>query len=527
MKQRNSLSSTPSEADVAAKNFGYRLPGVSYQPFPALNLTDADYFDDIHFSTSKVYRMWNADLKGALEKGKSVNPKEMVFMLTGAVRTLKDTYDLLLDNWIRPLCSPPSCVAHIVTHFSLTDNRPDTKGDDPKGQKVTINHGIRNVDALFKNDTFVRHYNAPQYDIGSDEEDEAMDQIEMELGNVTTTHNRTVVSQLRILRHGDPRRYSMWFSRQWIWRFVKELERNRKNPFDFYAFSRPDLLWFLPSPTLKFFQDFRETEEEAWFHDSYYCDLPDTLAFLPTRDVAESYFSLQKLVEPGIACLGGPNFNTSAVENRLEGLNVTVEEDNWCGGELYQLGWSERILRRKISSNAQIRYLPAGSTILRPPDDIDCQPLHPKFLVGFAKHEASTLPFLSCLLVYFKIHNSFVNPFKTPELFRLHDQDDYELCLSRSENGTFASQTCEEGPSYHPNQVFARATKEGGIEAETLISFDNDTGIASEVMIENESDINIAKWKMERLYIYSSTALEKRRLPEEFNVSQYMITGAR
>ena len=342
-KQKNSLI-TPSQADSAAKDFVYRLPGVTYQTFPALNLTDADYFDDVHFSTSKVYRLWNEDLNTALEKTKPDNPMDMVFILVGAVRTLKDTYKTILDNWIRQLCSPPSCVAHVVTHFSLTDNRPDTEGDDPKGQRVTFDNGIKDIDALFKNDTYLRHYNAPRYDINSDEEQEAMNQVEIEFGNTTTSDGRTVVSQMRILRYGDPRRYSMWFSRHWSWRFVKELERNRAKPFDFYAFSRPDLLWFQPSPTLSFFQDFGTTKKDAWVHDTYYCDMPDTFAYLPTRPVAETYFSLRQLVEPGIACLGGPNFNTSAVEHRLKGLNIHIESDNWCGEWPPQVGgWSKNL----------------------------------------------------------------------------------------------------------------------------------------------------------------------------------------
>jgi hypothetical protein len=37
-------------------------------------------------------------------------------------------------------------------------------------------------------------------------------------------------------------------------------------------------------------------------------------AFFPMLEVAESYFSIENIVLPGVACLGGPNFDRELVK---------------------------------------------------------------------------------------------------------------------------------------------------------------------------------------------------------------------
>lgn len=514
VKRRDSETVIPSEADEAAKEYAYRLPGVSYQPFPALNLTASDYFDEIHFSKSSVYRKWNAGLRISLEAKVKSPPKEMVFMISGAVRTLNHTQQSILNSWIRPLCSPPFCVAHVVTHFSFSDNRPDVKNDDPKGVRVTIDRGVDNINTIFKgadwpDKSFLHHHSAPTYDIGSEEEFKAMDLVEQEISN------QTIRSRLRLLRHGDPRRYSMWFSRAWIWRFVKELERTRSAKFDFYAFSRPDILWFMPSPTHIFFHDFETTAADAWFHDSYYCSLPDTLAFLPTYAVAEAYFSLEKLVEQGVACLGGPNFNTSAVANRLEELKIHTDPDDWCDLSRPNDGWSEQILQRKMTRNVNVRYLPVGIAILRPPNTIDCSSLHPMYTHAWVKHNPSYIAFLSCKVVEFKIKNAFPEPFNGQSLFRLHDQEESNKCLSLTSNGTLTPQSCENGSVLFPWQIFSHVNKNQNVSSSqnsqesNFIGFVNETGAVIELDLKDDR-ISIERWRREPLHLYSSKTLEQR-----------------
>jgi hypothetical protein len=132
VKRQTETSALQSEADKAAQEWTYRLPGIIYQPFPQLNLTEKDYFDKNHFSEPHVYRDWNVDLTRALE----VSPKKhRVFVLVGAVRTLRTTEESIVMNLIRPLCPPSMCVAHLVMHFSYTDNRPSVGSNDPWGSQ--------------------------------------------------------------------------------------------------------------------------------------------------------------------------------------------------------------------------------------------------------------------------------------------------------------------------------------------------------------------------------------------------------
>jgi hypothetical protein len=105
-------------------------------------------------------------------------------------------------------------------------------------------------------------------------------------------------------------------------------------------------------------------------------------------EMAERYFSLKRLLTPGVACLGGPNFDQDLVQTRLmqQGLilantnnNTPTDTDTssldiWC--ENFNAGFSEHVLLRKMRhSNAIQRYIPASAALLRPPRTLDCQPL--------------------------------------------------------------------------------------------------------------------------------------------------------
>mmetsp|Transcript_23821 Transcript_23821/g.36822 ORF Transcript_23821/g.36822 Transcript_23821/m.36822 type:complete len:588 (+) Transcript_23821:679-2442(+) len=528
-KHRDSKVASPSPADEAAKEWTYRLPGVTYQPFKAGNLTDADYFDSLHFSNSAAYRKWNADLKQVIDQTKKSailrDPQQKVFMMSGAVRTLNHTYRSILDAWIYPLCAPPQCIAHVVTHFSLTDNRPDASSNDPRGMVVAVDQHMDQdgAKAMFENavsnshwasrKSFIRYHNAPSYDIGSEAESKAMDLMEEEMSN------HTIISRLRVIRYGDPRRYSMWFSRAWMWRFVKQLEKSVAVNFDFYAFTRPDLQWFIPSPTQQFFLQSQSSNSEVWLHDSYYNDVPDTFAYLPSNAVAEVYFSLEGLAEPGVACLGGPTFNSSVVESRLEKLQIQTDPKDWC--EHYgddpalgiDFGWSEKILSRKLRRKMNVRYLHAGTAILRPPAEIDCTPLLPKFLHGWVQHLPSYVPFLSCRMIDYKIKKRLEDPFGSSTIFRLRDRVDSNLCLTRTGNGTFIESTCSSSKAMvYPAELFSsvglvgdkKTSLEGIVK---LIAFGNGTGDPFEIGLE-ESSVNLQKWRRESVQIYSSDMVE-------------------
>lgn len=64
--------------------------------------------------------------------------QHVVFLVVGAIRTLEQTHKSIMANVVWPLCSPPSCMAHIVTHLSRTDNQPDL-GNDPIGKVIGAN----------------------------------------------------------------------------------------------------------------------------------------------------------------------------------------------------------------------------------------------------------------------------------------------------------------------------------------------------------------------------------------------------
>ena len=376
----------PSPSDLAAKDWSYRYPWLSYQAFDT-HCKEEDYFDDKHFSNPQIYRRWNADL--------SLNQAivHRVFIIVGGVRTLHQTQQSILHNLVYPMCAPPTCIAHLVIHFSRADNRPGTKGEDPGGKVLAANSDdeaedfFASKDDLFP-DGFLIVHKVDGYEIGSAGEQRAMDVMESEIGDPEVVH------RLRALRFGDPRRYSMWFARAWAWRFCKSLQID----FDFFVFCRPDMLWLLPTPTKSFFDDISVNKtRDVWVHALYYSDAADTFAFLPSRASANLYFSLNNLVRKDVACLGGPSLNQSVVEQVLTKKGIRFEQDMWCNND--SIGWSEQILRRKLlNSGANVRYIHASAVILRPPSVPECQCSGTVYMSGWARIPNSHVPMISCLM---------------------------------------------------------------------------------------------------------------------------------
>jgi len=79
-------------------------------------------------------------------------------------------------------------------------------------------------DDLFP-DGFLVVHKVDGYEIGSAEEQRAMDVMESEIDDPVVEH------RLRVIRFGDTRRYSMWFARAWAWRFCQSLGID----FDFFC----------------------------------------------------------------------------------------------------------------------------------------------------------------------------------------------------------------------------------------------------------------------------------------------------
>eukprot|EP00986_Skeletonema_menzelii_P005475 scaffold2007_cov131-Skeletonema_menzelii.AAC.4 len=314
----------PSPSDLAAKEWSFRHPWLFYEAFNTTSsiINEEDYFDDKHFSNPHIYRQWN--------QGLNLNQSivHRVFILVGGVRTFRQTQQSILHNLIYPVCAPPTCIAHLVIHLSSADNRPGNKEDDPGGRVLPADSNDEAGDFFFTlkddlfPDGFLVVHKVDGYEIGSAEEQHAMDVMESEIDDPVVVH------RLRVIRFGDTRRYSMWFARAWAWSLDKK--------------------------------------KDIWVHALYYSDAADTFAFLPSLVAAETYFSLHNLVRKDVGCLGGPGLNQSVVAQVLSKKDITVELDLWCKRE--DLGWSEKILRRKLlNSGANIRYIHASAVILRPP----------------------------------------------------------------------------------------------------------------------------------------------------------------
>lgn len=170
---------------------------------------------------------------------------------------MENTVASYVSNFVLPLCPPHLCVAHLVTHLSTSDNRPSTS-DDPVGQ-VVDGHDANIMEYLNDPILNIKVHPVKGYNIGSTEEQAAMDDMSLNF-------NATIRRRLQTLRSADPRRYSMWFARAWAWATVEDL--SMLYDFDFFAFTRPDLLWLTSVNTVDFFKAFEsKAKNDVWVHD--------------------------------------------------------------------------------------------------------------------------------------------------------------------------------------------------------------------------------------------------------------------
>ena len=296
-----------------------------------------------------------------------------------------------------------------------------------------------------------------------------MDQLEEEY--LQKEDNDLLSCRLRMARFGDPRRYSMWFARAWAWRHVQNLMSTQGVKLDNFFFVRPDLFWFLPVPSKTFFDTFQQSDREAWFHDTYFSYIPDTIAYLPNAHVANDYFSLKPLLEPGIFCLGGPNLNQTITKQKLDKINMTsIAEPFWCQEEEPRSaqGWSEHILQRKIQNSVQLhdRTFPAAVNILRPLPHKRLVCLPRRFVSPAVQYARSPVPQLPCLVAELLLQ-AYCSPLpKQVEWvlshirpIRIRDTHDPTMCLTANHGtGTLTPQPCKEN-SMSPFQLFVQRPK--------------------------------------------------------------------
>ena len=433
----------------------------------------------------------------------SNNPimKHRLFIITGGSRTLNQTEDSILRNLIYPVCAPPSCIAHLILHLSRADNRPMVDGnDDPSGSVVqVVEEANKTVAAYFSSakdlfpDGYLVIHKVDAYEIGSEKEQAMMDEVEREM-------DPDVARRLLLFRRGDPRRYSMWFARAYAWRFAKVLTKLFE--FDFFVFCRPDILWMMPVPSKKFFDDHSPNKTSTvWVHSTYYSDTPDTFAFLPSFEAADAYFSLTHLVKEGVACLGGPNFNQSLVKTRLASKNIETVDSDWCSKDL---GWSEDILSWKLQRcQIEKRYLNAAATILRPPDILLCEPLTPGF-GWWSNIEKSHLPVIACLLAQHLIRNGYTGKdcYLPPKRLLGRNKETRPQCLTWNDTSSMLQpMQCEESP-HPPAQLFAQDH-----EGKWFRYFANVTAYRYDIIplsSENQKILSSGFWEAENVQLYST-----------------------
>mmetsp|Transcript_14772 Transcript_14772/g.36145 ORF Transcript_14772/g.36145 Transcript_14772/m.36145 type:complete len:669 (-) Transcript_14772:1136-3142(-) len=450
----------PVQIDKAVEMWSYHLPWLVHQLFPKVGIREVSNSKNSYFLSRNLYQKWNEELISILEYTAIVH---RVFILVGGARTMESTMGSYFANFIMPLCPKHNCIAHLVIHLSSSDNRPSRGRDDPLGTVVSSQDA--NIDKFLQNapSNLILH-KVKGYNIGSSHEASAMDLVEAE------TTDSLLRVRLRLFRYGDPRRYSMWFARAWAWRTVEILSETYQ--FQFLAFTRPDLLWLTPINTAEFFKKFsEEAESDVWVHDVYFSNVPDTLALFNSINAAKQYFSLEWLVQPGIACLGGPNFNESLVAPRLTGMGIQTNESDWCKNILPKTGnqgWSESILRRKLKvSGLKTRYFSAGSVILRntwrprfglSTLSLVCNSLNPSHHISVATTNPNItgVPFVGCAQLARDIESRFpVTSLANFSLelyqpFSLQSQKDTRECLTLDDHMLQKAQ-CH---SFDPGQVF-------------------------------------------------------------------------
>jgi len=414
--------------------------------------------------------------------------RHVVFIMIGAVRAIEKTAFVTIQNLVSPLCSPVNCTAHLVTHLSYSDNRPDEGKHDPRGISITLEDAEIQRIQSFIHTTFCStertndesptvnfkdcHEVSPAYNIGSSEEQAAMDTFESDCCN----EDPVLRNRLRSLRYGDPRRYSMWFARNHAWRFVEStfdtwaLNANNTQ----FMFIRPDLLWYLPFAPYEYIQSRTTHDNQIWIHDSYYANIPDTWAFLPNFHVAKSYFSILDIVHEGVGCLGGPDFDRSLAEERLKDMGILQSSESngenrvlkWCTDN--DPSWSEEILLSKLRRlHIQHRFMPAGVSLLRK-DRIDCQPIHPNFkLDGDENHAPTFVPVLKCFMTsrhfFHEQGENMLERINGIEIFRIRATWNDTVCIAQlDDHGTLGMQRCQEHPTIQA-QLFAHSSHANGL----------------------------------------------------------------
>ena len=287
-----------------------------------------------------------------------------IFAGNGRSFDMYPVYDSLRENLISSFCPVGRCTADVFLRISLTDNIHaglfDSAGLLLSKQVRDASLTSHAISRLNVHEEIGGRTLVDWKDIGSEEEKKDMDRY---LENLSYLGNNLLQQRHKIFRALDPRRYSMYFNRWSAYMMAVAEEKRTGVKYSWIVHSRLDTMWGEPIKPLYIW-----SLQKVWVIDTWDTEVPDTFALLP-RNASDAFFSIDGLVQKGVMCLGGPNFNPSTLQHSylLETLkfspsdldivdssictvlywefNVYDEQKNatWSNG-----GCSEQILKRKL-----------------------------------------------------------------------------------------------------------------------------------------------------------------------------------
>ena len=306
----------------------------------------------------------------------------VAFVIAGSPRSFiyPAVHESIRLNLISAFCPIDTCSADLFMRISASDNTHMLNGHavvDGKGIRIAadvkelplIQHALHRLHMAVRGVMKVNWV-----DVGSSAELE-----EMKAHFNSTRH--------RVFRELDPRRYSMYFGRWAAFQQAKLYEREQGLHYSWFVHTRFDMAF--GEPIQPYYQ---WSSKKMWVHDMWAWDVPDIFALLPA-EFADTYYSLDLLVQDNAMCLGGPNFSNATVEySQL--MKRGFDEEDLKTTKLVMCkdqtdGWSERILKRKLKlasvslASKNIGFASIFSFVLRKSYEDLCQYLHPKVFFGW------------------------------------------------------------------------------------------------------------------------------------------------
>lgn len=313
-------------------------------------------------------------------------PREVVhvaFLFAGCPRSFvhEVVRELIRFNLITAFCPPPHCIPHVFARVSLVDNVHSQGGNavkDSKGvflksdakERPLIEEALHRL--ILLNGRSRGSVDIRWVDIGSDEELEEM---------TSSFPGR----RHRLFRELDPRRYSMFFGRWSVFQQAFRSQYQYGFNCSYFIHTRFDLVF--GSPLLPYHH---WSPNKIWLQNTWFIEVSDAFAILPSK-LAPVYFSMEKLISPGIMCLGGPNFDEKTLSDTyLQSKGYSTEvistihkmqcHKDVDGIRFIDLGFSESILRRMLFhylSQDQVGYHDIFAMLIRKRFLVQCDNLHP------------------------------------------------------------------------------------------------------------------------------------------------------